>query len=503
MATVRRSIVNTDIERKILIGLIVDTAFCSEAQKMIRPEYFRIEYAKTILEWVGDYFLRYKKAPGKDIQEIYKSAAGDLKEAEAEILGEFLNNLSGQYETEQFNTQYLMDQTRLYFRERAVTILKEKIDGLILRGKIEEAERFIQAFNKIAAETSCWFNPLAPENVSMVFDNAPEAELFSLPDRLGDLTGILEREWLVAFMGPMKRGKSWYLQELAITALAKGFKVAFFSFEMNKYAVSKRVYKRISMLASRPGSYLYPVFDCERNQDGTCKKDCRVCEVAIKETGQSTPDFSVVPGYIPCQKCKGTEDFIPAIWAEVQVQKDAPTVKQIQKKVKDWKKLYGDNLRIIAHPAYTAGWEDVYADLEDLEYQDGFIPDVICFDYFDIMDVKEKGVTDPRTVADRIWKRGKGFAGERHCLVATVLQSNRPSIKKKSLEQEDTGEDIRKLAHVDLMCGLNQTPEEKKKGIMRVSVVAHRHEDFAFDKEVIVLQSYVLGQPLIDSEWAS
>ena len=86
----------------------------------------------------------------------------------------------------------------------------------------------------------------------------------------------------------------------------------------------------------------------------------------------------------------------------------------------------------------------------------------------------------------------------KHSLMVTVLQSNRDSISKKSIEQENTGEDIRKLAHPDIVLGLNQTPAEKEEGKMRISTVVSRHSEFSFFKEVLVLQSLSTGQPLLD-----
>ena len=44
---------------------------------------------------------------------------------------------------------------------------------------------------------------------------------------------------------------------------------------------------------------------------------------------------------------------------------------------------------------------------------------------------------------------------------------------------------------------------EKKLGIMRVSTVVHRHEEFQFGKEVKILQSLNIGQPLMEIQWST
>ena len=50
------------------------------------------------------------------------------------------------------------------------------------------------------------------------------------------------------------------------------------------------------------------------------------------------------------------------------------------------------------------------------------------------------------------------------------------------------------------MYGLSQTKVEKKKGVMRVSVVGDRDNDFSSDAQVIFLQQRTLGQIMVDTE---
>jgi len=50
------------------------------------------------------------------------------------------------------------------------------------------------------------------------------------------------------------------------------------------------------------------------------------------------------------------------------------------------------------------------------------------------------------------------------------------------------------------MCVLNQTPVEKREGIMRLGIIAHRHEEFDEFTQVQVLQQLKIGQPYLDSE---
>jgi hypothetical protein len=79
-------------------------------------------------------------------------------------------------------------------------------------------------------------------------------------------------------------------------------------------------------------------------------------------------------------------------------------------------------------------------------------------------------------------------------------EQHKKTLEKKNVKAVDIAEDIRKVAHVDAMYSLSQTPDEKDNGIMRISVVAHRWKDFNENSQVIVLQNLATGQVALDSE---
>lgn len=509
MAKIRRYSVDSDIEKKIVTGMIVSDEFCTSIQKMIKPQYFQIDYAKIVAGWVQEHFKHYKKAPKKDIQTMYRAEKASLDEATGNLIGKFLNNLSEAYEEgPAFNHEYLLDQARDYFRERSLSILSEKVQADLLRGRIDQAEKEVKNFSRVVKELGTWFNPLEKSHILKMF-SAENDFVLRLPDELGDLVGDLEREWLLAFMGPMKRGKSFMLQEFAVQALSCRLKVVIFSLEMSTKEMSGRIYERLTGLSLKPGRVSWATFDCERNQDNTCSRPERTCSKGIKAPGEIIIEPKEVKNYKPCVICRPTEkddpgngEYRQATWKIWKDQKEPIESKTALKKAKDFGRLYGDNFRVKSYPSFMASFDDVISDLDDLWYTEGFSPDVICIDSVDIMVPQGGTHLSERGQADWAWKRAKGLAGERHALVATVLQSNRASITQKSVQQENTSEDIRKLAHVDVMLGLNQTPDEKKKGVMRISTIVHRHKGFQFGKDVMIAQGLDIGQPLLESQWS-
>lgn len=500
MPRLRRRKVSNEIEKEIVTGMIVDDRYCQDAVKMIRKSFFQIDFAARVAFWVSDYYDSYRKAPGKDIQNIFEVEKDNLKEAEEDLISVFLAGLSDNYEQENFNREYLLDRTIFYFGERSLDLLSKNISGYLGRGRPDLAVDEVRKYSEIAKTISNWSNPLEEEVVIDSFMDTDKT-WFKLPGALGNLIGDLEREWLLCFIGPMKRGKSFYLQEVAIHAITSKLKVAYISLEINKKNMLKRLYRRLMGKAKREGVYKYPIFDCVYNQDGTCEKKERQNSIKLLDENGNPPDFKPRMRYRVCTYCRGEKggDYAPAVWSAQMDQKEPIKLVPTRKKVKRFKKMYGDNLRVIAYPAFSATFDDIERDLDYLEYTEGFVADVICVDYFDILAKEDSGVSERGNI-DATWKRGKRIAGERKALMASVSQSNRGSITKKNVTQIDTAEDIRKIAHLDVAAVLNQTREEKRQGVMRIAVIAHRHEDFDEMSQVIVLQQLSIGVPLLDSE---
>ena len=64
-------VTHSDIEGDILTAMITSTGFLHETVGMYRKEYFS-DYARLISQWVADYYLQYRQAPGKEIQTSVK-----------------------------------------------------------------------------------------------------------------------------------------------------------------------------------------------------------------------------------------------------------------------------------------------------------------------------------------------------------------------------------------------------------------------------------------------
>jgi len=506
---IRRRKVDTDIERKLIIGLITSTAFCQEIipkLKILGMDTFQISFARKVAQWVIDYYEDIGEAPQKHIQDIFNTEKEKLSEEEKELVSDFLDLLSKEYENEsQFNVAYLRKKTLEYLKTRTFEIFFERGLSYVEQGKLKHAERLYLDFTKVPEETIETFDPFSEKEVRLYELDGEVNRLVEMPGDLGKVIGgPLERSWLVSLAGPEKRGKSFFLEEFVFQCLFDGLKVFWVSLEMNKYVLKGRIYTRITAAIKEPGNIIIPIPDCKNNQQGICNKKKRINNIKLVDEFGALPEFDPRSKYSPCTVCrtiprrKGippNRTFTPDYWFE-EIRVEEITTKIIEKRTKQFRQMFGSNLRCRAYPAFSANFDDIQHELDLLEME-GFVPDIIAIDYFDIL-AEEKGVRSDRGSIDKTWKRGKNLAAERDCLVITPDQTNKTSRERETIRSTDTTEDKRKDAHVDLKLAINQTMQENDDGVARIGVLFHRHRKTT-SKQAMVFQSLELANPFMDS----
>lgn len=141
------------IERKILIGLITNTDFCRKMSEIWDVKLLESETAKRMALWCWEYFLKYDQAPGRDIENIFYQkikAINFPKDIAEEIEQEILPDLSEEYEKQDINLNYLINEAEAYFNERHLFIHQETISNLLAAGKSQEAEKLALEFKPLS-----------------------------------------------------------------------------------------------------------------------------------------------------------------------------------------------------------------------------------------------------------------------------------------------------------------------------------------------------------------
>jgi len=495
--------VGTTVENQIAIASIVSTDFLGKIQPIVNYDYFINPYVRTICKWCITYYEKYEEAPALMIQSIYDVEKHKLEPAESEIISALLSKLSADYVEGQItNVDLIFDNAVKYFNERDLSLRLEQATRLKDIGRYVEAKEVISAPSKLEAIESKWFT-LSDRNImAKVFDPERRA-LLTLPGVLGEAVGPLERGWLVGLLAGFKRGKTTAMMDITARAVTSHLNVAFFSLEMGEVALAERFYKRFTGLGSED-RYLYPVFDCQLNQLGTCTLPERINTIKIRTSKKDHIDKSNFRAdYKVCTVCRGFDNFIPEVWYE-EVSSPAFTHKEVNQKWKGFEMMFGGNsLQLICHPRFSADVDDLRKDLLYLERRLDFLPDVIVVDYANILRPGKGMHKEDHKAIDDIWKALAGLAAERHCLCLTACQGNRASLKKQVHEEEDIADWIGVLGHADVFMAANQTPSEKKKGLIRFSFLGHRHKKFIPEEEIIVLQHLETAQMFLDSEYSN
>lgn len=489
--------VDTNIEKSIAIGAIVSKRFCNEISKAMDLEYIQSNYVRVILDWCLDYYSKYGSAPERYITQVFEAEKGELTRGDANIIESLLEEISDRYDEKPVNEEYLIDKAFKYFRKRELVLRAKNTISLLDDNKLEDAELEFTGFKDVAPIQSNWVDILDTKNIVNTIDER-ENPLFKFPGAMGKLIGPLHRGWLVTIMGPRKSTKTYNMVDMAKMMAMDGLKVAFFSFEMNRFQISERFLLNITAQSSKK-SYVVPCFDCVLNQTGECDLPERTNNETLVGEDDDIPDYSPDMSYKPCTVCRNVlpEVYEPSSWWET-IRKEELTLGSAVQSIKEFRNMFGNCIKVRCFPKFTATTRDMDNELDLLEYKHGFIPDVVLCDYAAIMapeNRKEQG----RDILDTTYKSLGRLANTRNTLVITAHQSKRFTKGKKVLNEDDTSDEIRIVGHVDLMITLNKTVKEAKRGVARVGVAAHRHKLADEERNVLVTQQLEFGQVILDS----
>ena len=497
---------DSTLERRIVIGMVVSDDFLSEAQTLFQPEYFRVPALRTAAGWCIKYWGEFGKSPGSHFQDIYESKrrTGEVPDEFTEELEAVFSSLSKEFvENPNLNPRYLLKQMEQLMRSRSLLQLGEDIVALASQDKVDDAELSLSQFKPVRREGISWSNPfdLSDNQMEDVFKEGDA--LFRFPGPLGELIGPIERDSFIGLQAPEKRGKTWFLWEFALRGVLNRCNVAFFSVgDMSDVQNWRRVFGWVLRSSKRWGGKetLVPVMDCKKAQKGECD-DCDQ-EPVMTSDGKLLP-FDQAPYHQPCIKCLKDDpyNFIGSRWYKRELIPDYSPGKARQLLANLSKRCAGKTIRLQCYPSYQANVRKIRTMLDIWEKRDGWIADMVVIDYADILAPEDEREAETRHRINTTWGTLRGLSTERGIAVITATQAAKTSYTKTQQDTTDVSEDKRKLGHVTAMIGLNQTPEEKKSKLMRVSNLIVREDDFDSRRNVVCLQCLEMSRPLLGSFW--
>lgn len=454
----RREKVEISIERRVLSNLVMSTALLAKCRKAGDPTLFESNLTKIVATWLWEFFDKRGEAPGEAITDIYRQKYSTLQEADAEMVRTFLEACSNDWMPT--NEALAEDMAIKYFQQRSLARLEEQLHRAVQNGDTAAGFHAVSEFTKPdvrKAEVVDMFNDAA--TVSSAYDNEDE-EIFTMPGVLGSVIGPFIREDFIAVIGPPKSGKTWWLMNIAVQAALQGKCVLFVSLEMSKKQMVRRFWQMLTGTSRYGEEVPWPVF--EYNDSGVAK-------------------------------------VVDMVWNPPMVDSSVEAVEKAQAALRKVSRRGHLELRNFSTGSLSV--RGLEAELKDMEVYEGFVPEVICVDYADIMDLGPG--SDEREKINRCWKALRGLASNRKCMLATVSQTGRATVGgEQDASENQISEDIRKVAHVTKMISINHTPAEKKRGICRLSCNTTR-DGAPINDSVVCTSCLSIGRPYLECELLS
>jgi hypothetical protein len=511
------------LERRIVMGFIISTEYVRRLAPFWQDHFLVSPELVKLTRWCLDFFLEYNRVPDRDIEAVYMDHVqrGDVDKTEAELIEEIFHRIEDDYgRDEQFNYGYLYNQTIRYLRQREIEQHKEHLEDRIARGEIERALEDIQTFRPQSFVTTLGLEVGSEEGYKAIEQAFAEGArpVVTYPGAFGRMINShLIRGGFVAFLAPEKRGKTWLMTDIAFRGLRQKANVALF--QAGDLTESQMLRRACIYLSHRSDdeqyckSYWRPVGDCVRNQFDACTRSDRNCDHGIYDEqitawdDDSTHQFERYQGliaaakthreYQPCDSM--TCDMRrPTVYLVEEPEREPLNAKDAVEVARVFFERYRRRFKLMTSPSDSLSNEEIRRCLDEWEYQDDFVPDIIIVDYADLMTAR---VAEFRHRQDAIWKGLRATSQARHALVVTATQADANSYRQNRLNLTNFSEDKRKFAHVTAMWGLNQDPHgrEKELGILRINTLLVREGIFSAENDVAILQDLRSGRPFLES----
>lgn len=447
-------------ERRLLIAAITDTQFISQLRPILDPTLLESDYSTTVLKWCLDYYDKTSQAPAREIKHIYDLKSGELQSQESrDLTATFLASISEEFEqTGKMNTEYSVSVATEYLRRRKLHALKDKLEAALGSNDLAAGEQFVATYRRPEQPKIGGIRLFKDAaKVQSAFEDVEADTLFRFPqDALDELIGPIGRGDFMAFAAPYKTGKSFWADFTGRTAAMQGCKVVYYGLEMTEKQLVRRGYRSIegaSLRSKKQGAVPYFTHDGRIEQQN---KDLE----GLLETGTDV----------------------------------ARTLRNMRMLARGGDILYrqfGPN---------TFSVKDLYADLDNMEYFEGYKPDVVVIDGADNMRC-DNGRLEGYHRLDDIWMNLAQVRTNRNIAIVTV--SHVEASKKDSgggKSNNVTGAKS-KNNHITHMVNLNQTPNMRSHNFLYVTMDTVRDGE-SRNSPVCVLEQRDIGRVCIDARWA-
>jgi len=421
-------------ERRYVIACITSVTFISRAVKLQAP--FRAQDANLVFSWCQDHYRKYKTKLGKEVETVFAiwAQATPDKALHARI-SRLLESLSGEYERQEENGDFLLDGAEVYFNTVRMERLRESLDA----SKIESSLLAIEGFRRANLTVAPSINVLENGDAISSALAVKQQVLIRYPGAAGEFFGNeLSEDSFVAVMAPPKGRKSFILLDIAWRAVLQGKNVAYFQIgDLSQSQILRRI--------------------CER----ACRRPLMPRTVQRPVRMMLPPDNMSLP----------TVEYEERTYKEELTDEEAITaMKRLCEKT-------GGRIHLSHHPLRTVSVADIRSILEGWD-REGWKASCVIIDYAEnLAPLSGKDSLIDQTAAT--WAMLRQLSEIRKCLVVTASQTNSDGFKSWVLTRRNFRNSLMILAHVTGFIGINCTDEEAARGIIRLNWVVRREDAFS------------------------
>lgn len=456
-------------ERLSLTGMIISDKVLGSIASNLGDERrpFRSKWSNIIAGWCLDHYEKYKEAPRGHIKNrLQRFAEEAADDAPVEIIEEMIQTLSDDMEkqSEELNDQFTLDTACLLFNSVKFEKLVEQLDDAITDKDLAGAEQIYSDFRPLEFSTGSEVTFLDKELAKEILSKEQDQTLIAWPNGLGEFfEDQFCRNSFISFAAPEKRGKSFWLQEVVWRAAKDRRRVLYYvTGDMSQDQTLKRLWRRATRLPYRAGEISIPTGLRMEGDEG---------EKTVRRSGRN--------------ESKG----------EMTYPRVEEIIDKIQKKIG-----VEDKFKLRVTPASSTSATDIENQIKDY-IKEGWIPDVLVIDYADILkpEPHSRGF-DFRHQVNETWLALRRISQQYHVCLVTATQTAATSYDADTIRKTDFSEDKRKIGHVTGMLGINQTNQEKERGIYRLNWVVLREGAWAEHQVVHTAGNLAIGCPAIVSE---
>jgi hypothetical protein len=424
-----------------LLGLaLFDTNACARVRGSFEPKDMLSPEHRELLSRAYRFYERFGvSARGHASTWILRSSdSPDASALYVEMLYRAQNLYLGG-----INTDYVLGEWGKVLDRARWDITHEKMGEILDGGDTEQiAPLVLDALSQRRSVDRGGIN--LGEGFKKAFAPDEECEFSSGLTYLDGFSIVPKRGKLFLIEAFVNVGKSFFMTYLANQAILHGKRVAYLSLEMSEAQIDRR------LIQGHFGPFYY-----DPDRDSPCGSTRDIANPVVQRTSNhlthSGPLLAWTSRSVPTTR---DPDFLAALELTV-LNSNANKL-----------------IHIKGFPSVSLSFEGYDEYLSDLIYSRKFVPDLVCLDYPDEMKLPRSD--NHRFDLDNVFRQLRGHAQKHNYALVTASQVNRDSERTGHIGLASVAESVGKVAIADMVVSLVATKDEKKLGILRVTVEKNR-----------------------------